>query len=65
MRICQTIKHAGYSRDIIRKNPKRYDEDGDELATDDEDEEADARAAEENVYAEIRLESLLPITLGP
>ncbi|KAL9634997.1 MAG: hypothetical protein Q9164_003739 [Protoblastenia rupestris] len=59
----QTIKHAGYSRDIIRRNPRRYDEDGNELATDEEDEEADARAAEENPYSGIRLESLLmPLT---
>ncbi|KAL9098460.1 MAG: hypothetical protein Q9163_005882 [Psora crenata] len=59
----KTIQHAGYTRDIICPNPKRYDEDGDELATDDEDEEADARAAEENPYAGIRLEKLLmPLT---
>ncbi|KAL9126478.1 MAG: hypothetical protein Q9217_004477 [Psora testacea] len=59
----KTIKHAGYSRDIIHRNPKRYDEDGDELATEDEDEEADTRAAEENPYAGIRLENLLmPLT---
>ena len=55
----QTIKHAGYSRDIIRRNPKRYDDDGDELTTEDEDEAADARAAEENPYSDIRLERKL------
>ena len=53
----QTIEHAGYRRDILRRNPKRYDEDGEELDESDEDEEADARAAEENPYAEILLES--------
>ena len=53
----QTIEHAGYRRNIIRRNPKRYDEDGEELEDEDEDEEADARAAEENPYAEIQLES--------
>ena len=53
----QTIEHAGHYRDILRRNPKRYDEDGDELDDEDVDEEADARAAEENPYAEIRLES--------
>ncbi len=51
------IEHAGYRRNILRRNPKRYDEDGEELEEDDEDEEADARAAEENPYAEIQLES--------
>lgn len=55
--LCQTIEHAGYRRNILRRNPKRYDEDGEELEDDDEDEEADARAAEENPYAEIQLES--------
>ena len=53
----QTIEHAGYRRNILRRNPKRYDEDGEELEDDDEDEEADARAAEENPYADIKIES--------
>ena len=53
----QAIEHAGYCRNILRRNPKRYDEDGEELEDEDEDEEADARAAEENPYAEIQLES--------
>ena len=53
----QTIEHAGYRRNILRRNPKRYDEDGEELEDDDEDEEADVRAAEDNPYAEIQLES--------
>ena len=54
--IRQNIEHAGYHRDILRRNPKRYDEDGDELSDDFTDEEADARAAEDNPYAEVRLE---------
>lgn len=59
----RTIEHAGYRRNILRRNPKRYDEDGEELEDEDEDEEADARAAEENPYAEIQLENLLlPLT---
>ncbi len=53
----QKIEHAGYCRNILRRNPKRYDENGEELEDDEEDEEADARAAEENPYAEIQLES--------
>ena len=53
----QTIEHAGYRRNILRRNPKRYDEDGEELEEEDEDEEADARAAEENPYADIKIES--------
>lgn len=57
MHALQSIEHAGYYRDILRRNPKRYDGDGDELADSDVDENADARAAEENPYAEIHLES--------
>ena len=52
----QSIEHASYKRDILRRNPKRYDRDGDEIPSDESDEEADARAAEDNPYAEIRLE---------
>ncbi|CAF9926753.1 MAG: hypothetical protein ALECFALPRED_003524 [Alectoria fallacina] len=59
----RAIEHAGYRRNILRRNPKRFDEDGEELEDEDEDEEADARAAEENPYAEIQLENLLlPLT---
>lgn len=54
---CQMIEHAGYRRNILRRNPKRYDANGEELEDDDEDEEADAQAAEENPYAGIQLES--------
>ena len=52
----QSIEHASYKRDILRRNPKRCDGDGDEIPSDESDEEADARAAEDNPYAEIRLE---------
>ncbi|KAF6227804.1 hypothetical protein HO173_011906 [Letharia columbiana] len=59
----RTIEHAGYRRNILRRNPKRYDEDGEELEDEDEDGEADARAAEDNPYADIHLENLLlPLT---
>ena len=54
---CQMIEHAGYRRNILRRNPKRYDANGEELEDDDEDEDADAQAAEENPYAGIQLES--------
>lgn len=53
------IEHAGYERYIISRNPKRYDEDGDELDDDEVDEQADADAAARNPYNEIRLEELL------
>ncbi|KZF26301.1 hypothetical protein L228DRAFT_279527 [Xylona heveae TC161] len=57
------IEHAGYERYIINRNPPRFDEDGDELDDDDVDEQADANAAEENPYSDIRLEYLLaPLT---
>ena len=29
------VEHAGYTRDIINKNPVRFDEDGDEIEDDD------------------------------
>lgn len=54
--IFQKIDHAGYERYIISRNPKRYDDYGDELEADEEDERADAEAAEENPYSEIKLE---------
>lgn len=59
--------HASFRRNIIRRNPKRYDEDGDELDTDDEDKQADAEAAQGNPYAEIKLESedALPMATQP
>ncbi|MCJ1297223.1 hypothetical protein MMC08_000009 [Hypocenomyce scalaris] len=57
------IEHAGYHRYIISRNPKRFDEDGDELEDDDVDEQADAAAGEDNPYGNIKLERLLaPLT---
>ncbi|MCJ1468755.1 hypothetical protein MMC07_007385 [Pseudocyphellaria aurata] len=53
------IEHAGYERYIISRNPKRYDEDGDELDDDEVDEQADADAAARNPYNEIHLEEIL------
>ncbi|KAL2043383.1 hypothetical protein N7G274_003689 [Stereocaulon virgatum] len=59
----RSIEYAGYKRHILRRNPKRYDGDGDEIPSDESDEEADARAAENNPYVGIRLEELLlPLT---
>lgn len=58
LRFPKKIEHAGYHRYIISQNPKRYDEYGDELDDDDEDERADAEAAEENPYNEVRLEGM-------
>lgn len=52
----QKIEHAGYQRYILNRNPRRFDEDGDELEQADVDEEADAAAAEENPYSGIKLE---------
>ncbi|KAI9655061.1 MAG: hypothetical protein M1829_000694 [Trizodia sp. TS-e1964] len=57
------IEHAGYERNIISRNPLRYDEFGDELEDEDVDDQADAAAAEENPYSGIKIESLLaPLT---
>ena len=50
------IEYAGYQRYILSRNPKRYDDYGDELEDDEIDEKADAEAAEENPYNEIKLE---------
>ncbi len=52
----QKIEHAGYTRYILVRNPKRYNEYGDELEDSESDTEADADAADENPYAGIRLE---------
>ncbi|KAI9881023.1 MAG: hypothetical protein M1830_008905 [Pleopsidium flavum] len=57
------IEHAGYQRYILSHNPRRFDDCGDELEDDDVDAEADAAAAEENLYGGIKLENLLaPLT---
>ncbi|KIX95365.1 uncharacterized protein Z520_08882 [Fonsecaea multimorphosa CBS 102226] len=55
----QKIEHAGYTRYILQRNPRRYNEFGDELEDSESDAEADADAEEENAYAGIRLEELL------
>ncbi|KAI4217945.1 MAG: hypothetical protein LQ349_008943 [Xanthoria aureola] len=57
------IEHAGYYRNVISQNPKRYDVDGYRLEDDEEDEEADVAAAEENPYGGVVLHELLaPLT---
>lgn len=57
------ITHAGFERAILKRNPRRYDEDGDELEDDDIDEQADLDAAAHNPYSHIKLEELLaPLT---
>ncbi|KAJ8061362.1 hypothetical protein OCU04_010420 [Sclerotinia nivalis] len=63
----ETIDHAGYMRDIISRKPPLIDEDGEEIDSDEEDEEkietARAAAAEFDPYANIKLEELLaPLT---
>ncbi|MCJ1405559.1 hypothetical protein MMC11_008787 [Xylographa trunciseda] len=50
------VEHAGYYRYILHRNPKRYDEYGDELDDGDVDERADAEAAEGNPYGNVKLE---------
>ncbi|KAL1967529.1 hypothetical protein VTN77DRAFT_3044 [Rasamsonia byssochlamydoides] len=55
----EKIEHAGYQRYILRRNPPRYDSEGDELEEDDEDSEADAAAAEENPFSEVAIEQIL------
>jgi hypothetical protein len=52
----QKIEHAGYTRYILQRNPRRYNEYGEEMGDDESDPEADADAEEENPYAGIRLE---------
>lgn len=59
----QRITHAGYQRTILKRNPKRYDEDGDELEDDEVDEEADAEAARRNPYSHIHIEGKWRICL--
>ncbi|KAF7886540.1 uncharacterized protein EAF01_011218 [Botrytis porri] len=63
----ETIDHAGYTRDIISRKPPLFDEDGEKIDSDEEDEEkisiAKAAAAEFDPYANIKLEELLaPLT---
>ena len=59
MRECvrlQKVDHAGYTRSIIARNPRRYDEYGDPLEAEEIDAYADAIAASENPYGDIKLE---------
>ncbi|KAI4194502.1 MAG: hypothetical protein LQ348_002634 [Seirophora lacunosa] len=59
------IEHAGYHRDVISRNPHRYDDDGEKLDEDDDDEAADIAAAEVDPYHGILLHELLgPLTSG-
>ncbi|KAL8839498.1 MAG: hypothetical protein Q9170_001721 [Blastenia crenularia] len=57
------IEHAGYHREIISHNPQRYDEDGDQLGDDEEDEAADMAAADANPYHGIILQGIHPKTI--
>ena len=52
----QKVEHAGYYRFILRRNPKRFDEYGDELEDDEADERVNAEAAEGNPYGYVKLE---------
>ena len=54
----QQIEHAGYTRNIIARNPKRYNEYGYELEDSESDTEADADAEEENPYSGVRIEGM-------
>lgn len=56
MNLIQKIEHAGFLRYILDKNPRRFNEYGDELDDSESDPEADADAEDENPYGEIRLE---------
>lgn len=56
----QRIEHAGYYRNVISRNPKRYDVNGYRLEDDEEDEEADAAAAEEDPYSGVVLHGTVP-----
>ncbi|KAK5055111.1 hypothetical protein LTR84_012859 [Exophiala bonariae] len=55
----QKIEHAGYTRYILDRNPRRYNEYGDELGDSESDTEADEDAQDENPYSGIRIEELL------
>lgn len=64
----ERVNHAGYIRNTISTNPKRYDKYGyvySPAASDDEelDEDAEIEAAEDNPFGEVQLENLLrPLT---
>ncbi|EDN04118.1 hypothetical protein I7I51_08748 [Histoplasma capsulatum] len=53
------INHAGYTRDIVERNPPKYDSEGDELDEEDAEEHADPEMADENPFGDIHLEELL------
>ena len=52
----QKIEHAGFTRYILERNPRRYNSYGDELDDSESDAEADADAADENAYRGVRIE---------
>lgn len=52
----QTINHAGYSRQILQRNPPRTNEYGDELEDSEEDPEADVDAEDQDPYNDVKLE---------
>ena len=54
----QKIVHAGYTRHIIYTNPRRYDSEGYELASSDEDPAADADVADRSPYSEVNILSI-------
>ena len=53
-----TYGREGHERYVISRNPVRYDQEGFELQSGDDDDEADALAAEEDPYHEVKLEGL-------
>ncbi|KAI9655316.1 MAG: hypothetical protein M1821_005463 [Bathelium mastoideum] len=57
----RAIEHAGYIRDIISRNPARFDEDGDEIEDDEYSESAEIN--DEDPYSGIVIEDILgPLT---
>ncbi|PGG99130.1 hypothetical protein AJ79_08694 [Helicocarpus griseus UAMH5409] len=53
------INHAGYTRDILERNPPKYDSEGDELDEEDAEEHADPEMADENPFGDVHLEEIL------
>ncbi|KPI37251.1 uncharacterized protein AB675_1492 [Cyphellophora attinorum] len=53
------VEHAGYTRNILDRNPPRLDAFGDEVDENESDAEADADAREANPYSDVHLEVLL------
>ncbi|GAB7338546.1 hypothetical protein MBLNU457_5294t1 [Dothideomycetes sp. NU457] len=61
--VSQKVDHAGYHRYVIHRNPPRYDEDGDLVDEDDEEEEMIGSPIEDNPFEETKLDYLLaPLT---